>query len=303
MAKERTIIISKNCKLESKNNYLVIRSDKEERIFINEIATLIIESTAVAITTALISDLIEEGIHIIFCNSKHLPNGCIIPTGISFDSPRKIHEQMGWEQSIKGLCWKYIVQQKIKMQASMLKIMGLDAPSLKLTKLVDCVDNADTSNYEAQAAREYFYYLLGETFNRNDPCNINSCLNYGYAILMSFVAREIAAKGYLNEIGIWHRSISNSYNFACDLMEVFRPCVDYVALEVANKYRNSDYEFERSFKHDLLYFWDVSVVVNGQTLLLPEAIRTFLNRIFKFLNQEENSLFEIDFSDKYYKTS
>lgn len=51
MAGFRTVVISKNCKLESKLNFLVIRSDIEQRIFINEIENLIIESTSVALTT------------------------------------------------------------------------------------------------------------------------------------------------------------------------------------------------------------------------------------------------------------
>jgi len=57
MAGFRTIIINKRCKLESLLGSMVIRSESEERIHIGEIETLIIESTAVAITSSLIADL------------------------------------------------------------------------------------------------------------------------------------------------------------------------------------------------------------------------------------------------------
>ena len=57
---------------------------------------------------------------------------------------------------------------------------------------------------------------------------MNASLNYGYAILLSMVNREIVSRGYLTQSGICHRSEYNQFNFSCDLMEPFRPVVDKV---------------------------------------------------------------------------
>ena len=72
----RTVIIKTRAKLESRLNYLIIRSDRgENKIYLSEINTLIIQSTAVSMTAALLNDLTKENVKIIFCDEKHNPFG------------------------------------------------------------------------------------------------------------------------------------------------------------------------------------------------------------------------------------
>ena len=61
--------------------------------------------------------------------------------------------------------------------------------------------------------------------------NVNAALNYGYSIMLSAIAREIVACGYCTQLGIFHDNMFNEYNLASDLIEPFRPFVDF---EVAN---------------------------------------------------------------------
>lgn len=71
----RIVIINSRCKLETRLNYLVVRGEKEKKIYINEINTLIVQSTAVSLTAALLSVLVENNVKIIFCDEKS--NQCI----------------------------------------------------------------------------------------------------------------------------------------------------------------------------------------------------------------------------------
>ena len=72
----RTVIIKTRAKLESRLNYLIIRSDRgENKIYLSEINTLIIQSTAVSMTAALLNDLTKKNVKIIFCDEKHNPFG------------------------------------------------------------------------------------------------------------------------------------------------------------------------------------------------------------------------------------
>ena len=69
--------------------------------------------------------------------------------------------------------------------------------------------------------------LFGTAFVRAPHADAtNNALDYGYSILLSHTACRIAAKGYLNQVGIHHHSKTNPYNLACDLMEPFRPLID-----------------------------------------------------------------------------
>ena len=78
----RTVVIKNRCKLEYSMNYLVYRGEEEKRINLNEITTLIIQSTQVCITSALLSKLIDSKIKVIFCEQlqmvKNMVFGVII---------------------------------------------------------------------------------------------------------------------------------------------------------------------------------------------------------------------------------
>ena len=55
----RTVVVTGNAKLDYKIDYLVVRkAEATTRIFIGEIGLLIIESTAVSLTTMLLSELV-----------------------------------------------------------------------------------------------------------------------------------------------------------------------------------------------------------------------------------------------------
>lgn len=64
----RTVVVSSRAKLEMKLNYLIIRSDTAQKIYLSEIGTLLIENTAVAITASLMCELMQRKINVIFCD-------------------------------------------------------------------------------------------------------------------------------------------------------------------------------------------------------------------------------------------
>ena len=58
---------------------MVVRSDEVNRIFLDEIAVVIIENPAVAMTGCLLSELMERKIKVIFCDHRHTPQGELTP--------------------------------------------------------------------------------------------------------------------------------------------------------------------------------------------------------------------------------
>ena len=51
-------------------------------------------------------------------------------------------------------------------------------------------------------------------------------MNYGYAVVRSYIARSLVAAGFHPTFGIHHDSQLNSFNLADDLIEPFRSIVD-----------------------------------------------------------------------------
>lgn len=53
----RIIVISKRAKLDLQLGYMVVRSEEVTKVVLNEISTILIESTAVSLTTSLLAEL------------------------------------------------------------------------------------------------------------------------------------------------------------------------------------------------------------------------------------------------------
>lgn len=70
----RTVVISKPSKLDLRLGCLVIRdSESVQRIHLSEISVLIIENTATSVTSALLKELVNCKIKVIFCDEKRNP--------------------------------------------------------------------------------------------------------------------------------------------------------------------------------------------------------------------------------------
>jgi len=266
---------------------MVIRSEKEERIHIAEIETLIIESSAVALTSALIVDLTESGANIIFCDRKHLPTAVFTPIHAHFNSAKNIKEQIAWSDERKAQCWGLIIKEKIRQQALHLLTCNYHDENALLTNYANNVNDGDTENLEARAAAVYFRALFGNSFNRNNACFENDALNYGYTLIMAVFAREISACGYITELGIWHRNVENAFNLASDLMEPFRPAVDRCIVTMPENEK-------LNFKRYMLSIMYSKVKINGEWQSFVSAARIYLHRVFRFIKAEVDEIFTLE---------
>ena len=97
----RTIIISNNAKLDYQMGYLVVRGQETRKIYINEIATIVIESTAVSMTAYLLCELTKNKVKIIFCDEKRNPVSELVPYYGSHDASMKIRSQVKWNDPIQ----------------------------------------------------------------------------------------------------------------------------------------------------------------------------------------------------------
>jgi len=284
----RTIVIKNRCKLSYSLNYLVYRGEEDYKINLNEITSLIIESTAVSITTSLISELSDRKINVIFCNSKHNPEAQLIPLYNSHNSFLKIQEQISWGDNIKGSVWKRIVEEKIVNQAANID-RYCEEKTNRLKEYKNEVLEGDLSNREGHAAKVYFNLLFGKEFTRGSDCFINAVLNYGYTILLSMFNRAIISYGYLTQIGIHHKNEYNSFNLSCDLIEPFRPIIDNYAL--------SGLLNESNFKKKLNDIGSIKMIIKNQKTDLENSIKLYCSSVFRALNEKDSTL--IDFFNQY----
>lgn len=212
----RTVVITRQSKINYKNRFLVVKHDSDETyIHLSEIDTIIVDSISVSISAYLLKELSDNKINIIFCDEKHNPYGELSSFYSRHNSSKKIKEQFEWKKALKDELWTKIVENKIINQANLLKKIHSEKYELVISYVAE-ITPGDKTNREGHSAKVYFNELFGKKFSRNDDSNINAALNYGYAVLLSTINKEIINNGFLTQMGIHHKNEYNEFNLTCD---------------------------------------------------------------------------------------
>lgn len=280
----RTVLVSKRSKLDYSLGYLVVRDVEDTvKIHISEISVLIIENTATSVTTALLSELMDKKVKVIFCDSKHDPCSELVPYYGSHDCSLKIKRQTEWSQFSKQRIWTEIIAEKIRNQALVLEYFKLEQSKL-LRRYIDELEFNDSTNREGHAAKVYFNALFGKSFSRSMDCPVNTALNYGYSLILSAFNREIVCSGYLTQLGLFHDNMFNQFNLSCDLMEPFRPFVDLKVRLMEPR------QFEKSKKIELLKLLSEEFIIDEQKNTLLNTIKIYSKSIFHALEEDDTAL-------------
>lgn len=278
----RTVVVSQNAKLDYQLGYLVVRGQDTHKIFLNEIATLIVENTSVSLTAYLLKELMRSKIKVIFCDEKRNPSSELIPYYGCHDTSQKIKKQMAWTDADKAAVWTEIIREKIHNQAEVLDVCYKDGSAL-LNEYISQIELGDSTNREGHAAKVYFNSLFGKEFSRSEDSSINAALNYGYSMILSMFNREIVANGYITQIGIFHDNMFNQFNLASDFMEPFRPLIDKLV------YDFNPLIFEKDEKHQMLELFGMEVYIDGRTEFVGNAIKIYTRSVFDALNDKDVS--------------
>ena len=277
----RNIVISSPCKLQYKGGYMVVRrEDDTAKVHLSEISSVVLQTNQVFVSAYLLSELAKAKVAFVVSDEKRDPIGQYLPLYGAHNTSKRIAEQLEWGEPIKKRVWQRIVRDKIRHQSDVLHARAREEQGETLKSIVAEVRSGDTTNREGHAARLYFSSLFGPSFSRDDDTPLNAALNYGYAILLSSVNREIAARGYLTQAGICHRNEFNQFNLSCDFMEPFRPLVDRIVFD------NFDGEFSRETKLLLVDMLNQGIAYRGGTYRVGSVISLYTADCFKALDRK-----------------
>ena len=286
----RTIVITKRAKLDLQLGFMVVRGEHTTKVALNEIAVVLIESTAVSLTTSLLAELTKRKVKVIFCDEKRNPCSELVSYYGSHDTSSKIRKQIEWTKDDKDHIWTEIVSEKIKQQALMLQRYQKEEANM-LFEYMEEVEFGDITNREGHAAKVYFNTLFGKKFTRTDENPINAALNYGYGIILSIFNREIVSSGYLTQIGLFHDNMFNQFNLSSDLMEPFRPLVDQLVVELKPE------KFETEEKRKMLELLNKEVEICGKMEVVTNAIKIYCRSVFDALNDRDISLIRFYYNE------
>jgi CRISPR-associated endonuclease cas1, NMENI subtype len=278
----RTVVISKQSKLSYKNSFLVVKQEEDEKyIHLSEIDTIIIDNPTSVVTCYLLKELSLNKINIIFCDEKHNPFGELASFYSRHNSSKQIKKQISWKQPDKDSLWREIIKNKIINQAMLLRKVDDDKYEMLLNYAND-VEIGDITNREGHAAKVYFNALFGNDFIRHSEQETNAALNYGYAILLSTINKEVKANGFLTELGINHTNEFNQFNLSCDLMEPFRVIIDNFV------YYNKERKLDSSYKLDIVNVFNHTYKYQNKMYTLKDIIKLYVKKTIDSIENIKN---------------
>jgi CRISPR-associated protein Cas1 len=227
----RIVDISENGRFIAKHRgFITIKQGQEScgEVPLDDIGVLMISAFGATCTKDALVSLAEQGAVTILCGSRGMPSALVLPVTANYENALRIRIQSHASQPLKKRLWQAIIMAKLRHQSAVLRYFGKQEKADQIDVYIKQVQSGDPKNREASGARIYWKALFGDDFSRSrDGVWPNALLNYGYALLRASAARAICAAGLNPVFGIHHENSCNSFPLADDLMEPYRPLVDY----------------------------------------------------------------------------
>lgn len=286
----RVVYIDQSEKLSLYLDNLCVETEKGEiKIPVSDIQTLIIDNYRTVLSVRLMNELCNSNVCTIMCGMDHLPCGYLLPMNGHYSSSGNIMKQIAWDENIKGKLRKKIVKGKINNQVKVLTKYHCRSDVIqKVSQFAEEVLDGDPGNREGLAAKMYFRELFGEGFTRFGNDAVNAGLNYGYSIFRSLIATTVVSKGYLPNIGLFHKGKENMFNLADDIIEVFRPIVD----DFVRENLIDSLELTKDDRENLIRLTLGRIKFNGQTETMSNAISLYIDTILKCIDSKNTDFYQ-----------
>ena len=285
----RSIYIGNPSYLKLKDNQMKILcpETKTEKgsVTVEDLGLLMLDNFQITISHQLIQRLMGNNVVIISCDAHHLPHGIMLPLHGHTEHSDRIKDQMAASEPLKKQLWKQTIECKIENQTEVLKRLGNYFEPMIEYK--NNVKSGDITNMEGIAAQHYWKYLINPDFLRgrfgDSP---NQFFNFGYSVLRSVVARAIVETGLLPVLGIFHKNKFNPYCLADDVMEPYRPFVDFLVMDWLKVYPNSE-DLTKEFKAYMLNIATKDVKIDGLKRPLIVAVKMTTSSLYKCYTGEK----------------
>ncbi|MGC8744265.1 MAG: type II CRISPR-associated endonuclease Cas1 [Verrucomicrobiia bacterium] len=235
------------CSISCKDGQLVCKTQDEVRSLpLEDVASIIVTSFSAVLHSNLILEAAKYGVTLIICEAFK-PVSLLLPANRSTDT-LLTRALINTPEKFKALLWRKTIDAKCKNQLALCEKFAPDHPKLHLLK-----DTATSriQSKEATCAKLY-WQIIGTATNSSEfkrereGGGMNNLLNYGYAVLLSTILQKLFALGLDPTFGISHVPRERSVPLAYDLMEPFRPCVDWRVIQWINN--NNPIEVTKEFR-------------------------------------------------------
>ncbi len=243
-------IDSANCSLSCRDGQLTCKTAEGERkLPLEDVASIIITSFSASIHSNLFLEAAKHGVALIICESFK-PVSLVLPANRSTDTilsramltltPRaRAHL---WQKTVDAKCQsQFALAEHIAAKDKWLEGLRESAYGRKPHKESICA--------------KMFWQIFGRSLNDEEFVRdrarggLNHLLNYGYAVLLSTVLQKLFGVGLDPTFGVSHVARERSTPLAYDLMEPFRPCVDWRVIQWVKQHPEiKEWEVTKEFR-------------------------------------------------------
>ena len=198
-----------------------------KRLPLEDIAAIVITSFSARIHSHLFLEAAKQGVSLIICE-RFTPVSLLLPACRASDT-LLTRRHLTLPETTRRRLWGKTIDAKC---ANQLAIAQRIAPDGAATRQLTRASAAKSARKEGGCAKIFWDVfsegLRIEGFARGRKLGgLNDLLNYGYAVLLSTVLQKLYGFGLDPMVGISHAIRERSAPLAYDLMEPFRPCVDW----------------------------------------------------------------------------
>lgn len=198
-----------------------------KRLPLEDVAAIIITSFSARIHSHLFLEAAKQGVAMVICE-RFQPVSLLLPACRAADT-LLTRRHLTLSSSVRGRLWEKTIDAKC---ANQLAVARRIAPDSEATLNLAKASRARSARKEGGCAKLFWEAftegLRIEGFARGRKLGgLNDLINYGYAVLLSTVLQKIYGFGLDPTVGISHAIRERCAPLAYDLMEPFRPCVDW----------------------------------------------------------------------------
>jgi CRISPR-associated protein Cas1 len=262
---------------------------KAATVPIEDIGVLIVDDRRATYTQSVFVELLAAGATVMVTGPDHLPAGMMLPLDAHHVQTERHRAQVEASEPARKQIWRALICAKLIQQGSALDCFG--ATPNGLAEMAKRVRSGDPDNLEAQGAQRYWPLLFGKEFRRDRAAEgINALLNYGYAVVRAAAARAVVASGLIPSLGVFHKNRSNPFCLADDLLEPYRPFVDWRVKRMTIESESVPPLDERPTRAALLSLFNETILVGGRKSPLLLAIETSAASLARALTGHERTL-------------
>lgn len=268
----RIVELTKPTECHVNNHQLIVeQEDGTVQIPVEDIEIILCIGAKIRFSTMGLGELNQAGIVIVAFGKKHEPETIIEPYFPNQRHSAFLKMQINLSEDFKNCLWNKIIRQKIDNSSRNLAVLGCDGVK-EIESYVSQVHDGDRDNIEAQAAAVYFqFYHKGLNRRNEDP--VNSALNYGYAIVRSYIIKSIITTGFHCALGINHHNEFNNFNLADDLIEPWRAMVDQLAYGIIG----DDFNLSMKQRRELTGILHKPCKIDGKVMKISTGIELMVD--------------------------